>query len=437
MDDVFPLSEARSQFEHTKHHLETLVSDPVFINYFRSRSEFQEALSAFFNISDDDLQRLYYLGYPLNGQIFFNHIVLVRIVQLLPELLLSVLREGVSRLITLYQYQDDEITGPVPIDYSHLRQISETIFFIWRKLGEIEVGGANIDVKLQDLEGVVDSLHFSAVHYDLLGCFQINFLSQLLYIQSTKILDTKRSASMVPRNSRKRKLLTEIVGYLAMPVRGADSVTLTVESLENFDEHLYNYLLGHQFISGVSNALNVPAQIEADISVKELTVHYGSIDCLVLHLPEDQTTDQSLIYLDLLSSDKKVAGIELSHMEAAFLYYLGAERNAKETLWLSFPEKQSGVLRKIWKSFCLPEYFEDELALIPPIKGITKTWIWDFDNTNRKSLRHQIQKKIKAILSESLRFNLIGPYKSTQTPYGGNYKLNTQITSFEISKPSR
>ena len=140
MDDVFPLSEARSQFEHTKHHLETLVSDPVFINYFRSRSEFQEALSAFFNISDDDLQRLYYLGYPLNGQIFFNHIVLVRIVQLLPELLLSVLREGVSRLITLYQYQDDEITGPVPIDYSHLRQISETIFFIWRKLGEIEVG---------------------------------------------------------------------------------------------------------------------------------------------------------------------------------------------------------------------------------------------------------------------------------------------------------
>ena len=173
-----------------------------------------------------------------------------------------------------------------------------------------------------------------------------------------------------------------------------------------------------------------------EISIEESTTHYGEVNGLILHLPEDQTTDQSIVKLDFMSSDNKIADIKLSHMEAAFLYYLGAEREAGESYWLHAPNKHRELLLKIWNSFSLPQSFENELELESAQKDST-TWIWDFRNTNRKTLRNQIQRKIKYLHAEALDFNLITSIKPKSPSRGGNYKLNNQITSFEISKPSR
>jgi len=160
------------------------------------------------------------------------------------------------------------------------------------------------------------------------------------------------------------------------------------------------------------------------------------VDTLILHLPVDATTDQSLVYLDFMSSNKKRAQIKLSHMEAAFLYYLGSERKAGESYWLHAPNEHRELLLKIWNSFSLPPTFEVELEFDSPKKDST-TWIWDFRNTNRKTLRNQIQRKIKYLQSEALDFNLITSIKSKSPSRGGNYKLNSMIENFNIITPAK
>ena len=123
-------------------------------------------------------------------------------------------------------------------------------------------------------------------------------------------------------------------------------------------------------------------------------------------------------------------------MEAAFLFYLGSERKAGESYWLHAPNEHRELLLKIWNSFSLPQSFENELELESPQKD-SNTWIWDFRNTNRKTLRNQIQRKIKYLYAEALDFNLITSIKPKSPSRGGNYKLNSQIKSFEIIPPSR
>ena len=157
---------------------------------------------------------------------------------------------------------------------------------------------------------------------------------------------------------------------------------------------------------------------------------------LVLSLPEDNTSNQSKVSLCIMRSSEEIGKVILSHMEAAFLYYLGAEREAGESYWLHAPNEHRELLLKIWNSLSLPRAFEDELAMDSPKKD-SSTWIWDFRNNNRKTLRNQIQRKLKYLREDALDFNLITSIKPKSPSRGGNYKLNNQITSFEITPPSR
>ena len=444
------LSEKFLQIKSRCSHIPTDIVEEYFPN-----GGYNESLDKFFAAEEKTIQAFYQLTYPFIGKKLFDDLFFNRLVRKLPEFIVSLIKFGVDRIITLKDFRVSDGHIDIVLSYETLTDASEVVLEITDMLHAIEKKQVD-KLSLADLDGLIDRaycLTYSKPFYDLLGTIQILHQSIIITIESLWSMVDPYDSKYIHAKPAKSSLLYEIVGDGSQPAQ----MYASNESPEKRDEILSiiaEYLRLHWYPGSMTTQGQLqPSQTtipdsedkskfpvlgseKDEISIEEPTTNYGDVNGLILHLPEDQTTDQSPVYLDFMSSESKIADIKLSHMEAALLYYLGAERNAKETLWLSFPEKQSGVLRQIWKSFCLPEYFEDELALIPPIKGITRTWIWDFDNVRRKNLRNNIQKHIKPY--PQLRdLKLVVSYKSSESPYGGNYKLNSQIKSFEIIPPSR
>ncbi len=428
-------------FKTLKNHCS--IIDPAVIKEYFPDGDFESALNKFFDVEFREVDYFYALDYPFQGETVFKEDKFIELVVVIPEFIVSLIKVGMPLIVSLHKYQRSRKIEPVLLSLPNLVESSKIVYHSWNLLGDLLKQDTEARQSLiTEFESKLGQLVRTKPHYDLLGTLQNVFNSIVLMATSEDIIDIGILKLFIHPDTDKREALYSLAGRELSALRTLSGMTGD-DNVEDLIPRIRQDLLKNGY-----RKLNQPrsSQISEDyivypsedlVRIGEPSSQYGQVDGLVLHLPEDQTTDQSHVYLDFMSSGKKVASIELSHMEAAFLYYLGVERNADETLWLSFPEKHYSVLRKIWEGFCLPEYFEDELALNPPIKGVTRTWIWDFDNTNRKSLSSQIRKKIKIIPSESLDFNLIVSIKSTQTPYGGNYKLNSQIKSFEIIPPSK
>jgi hypothetical protein len=428
-------------FKTLKNHCSIL--DPAIIKEYFPDGNFETALNKFFDVEIADVESFYGLDYPFQGEVVFSESKFIELVEVIPEFIVSVIKVGMPFIVSLHKYQKSRKSEPVLLSLPNLVESSKIVYHSWNLFGDLlKQETAERQSSITELEAKLGQLVRTKPHYDLLGTLQNVYNSIVLMAVSEEIFDQGFFDLFIHPDKEKRETLYSLAGRELSSLRTLNSIT-DYDSLNDLTLRIRQGLLQNGYpklnqprSSQISEGYIVHPTKEVTL-IEEPATQYGQIDGLVLHLPEDQTTDQSPVYLDFISDDNKITDIELSHMEAAFLYYLGAERNASETLWLSFPEKQYGVLRKIWKSFCLPDYFEDELALIPPIKGITRTWIWDFENVNRKNLSSQIRRKIGVIPRPSLKFKLIVPYKSSQTPYGGNYKLNNQIKSFEIIKPTR
>lgn len=162
-----------------------------------------------------------------------------------------------------------------------------------------------------------------------------------------------------------------------------------------------------------------------------------AIDGVTLVLPADTNSKNSKVLMSLSASGTPVKDISISHRDASFLYFLGIESKRGGSAWLDAPEQHRELLLKIFNSLCLPEAFEEELNMVPPIKGNTSTWIWDVENEKRKGHKNQINRKLKDTLPESMRIEIIVSKLKSQNDPNGIYELNPNIISFEVKTPSK
>lgn len=248
------LDQLRSKLKHTKHHIRLLENEAVFLDYFESKKEFEFAVDRFFDLDDDELAALYYLGYPLQGRLFFDHEILTKIKQLIPEFLLSLLKIGNSVLFTLYQYQIEEVHEEVEISYQNVLKVSENIFYIWKQISEIEGSSLPEEEKIQLLSELPSVLEFNEHHYDFLGCFQLNLMSQLLYLSLRGVKTGAVNAGLYP-DSMKRRLLEEIVGFLALPMIFAEQTEDIDSDFESMMNSLKLKIQNSGFITNVHKAL--------------------------------------------------------------------------------------------------------------------------------------------------------------------------------------
>lgn len=250
------LKTLRSKLKHSKHHIRLLVSDDQFSTYFESRKAFDDAVDNFFNLDDEEMVALHYLGYPLRGALFFDHQLLTRVNQLLPEFLLSLLAIGNSILFTIYQYQTGVAHQDVEINTKNIRNISENVFYIWKQIGEIETSELVEKEKLAQLAKLGSVLNFDKVRYDFLSCFQMNVISQQFYLSLRGVPIIDEYGLILFDDGNKRRLLEEIVGYLAMPLVFAEEDLKGEGDFNSVMEDLARRVREAGFITNVNSALN-------------------------------------------------------------------------------------------------------------------------------------------------------------------------------------
>lgn len=250
------LEKLELKFKHSKHLMRYLQSASEFDQYFESSAEFKLAVDEFFDVSNEELTALSLLGYPINGRIFFDHEILTRIVQHLPEFMLSLIKEGKSLLFTIFQFQTNQPHKEVSIEFANIRQISENVFYIWKAISDIEVSELSDAEKSAQLSLLPAVLNYSHVHYDLMGCFQMNLMSQFIYLDSRGIPIGKGDNPTIQPDSEKRELLCEIVGYLALPIKLSDQIFLDDDSLINLQSILHTKILEAGFIQNIHKAFS-------------------------------------------------------------------------------------------------------------------------------------------------------------------------------------
>ena len=157
-------------------------------------------------------------------------------------------------------------------------------------------------------------------------------------------------------------------------------------------------------------------------------------DTISLKLPNQSTSVQSSTYLVLTVNDKPVK-IFLSHTEAAFIHYLGDERNAGGSYWLEKPNEHKDVLLNIFNKFSLKLSLEEQIDWdsIPTPPPSRLAWFWDFKNISRRGICNQIHRKIKFQFPET-NFTLIQALEAKTPARVGNYALISSIQRFTVFK---
>ena len=255
IDDQRLLEELELKFKHSRHLMRYLESSPEFGNYFKSAEEFNSMADKFFNVTREELAALSMLGYPINGRIFFDHEILARIIQILPQFMLSLIKEGNSLLFTIFQFQTIRPHRDIIIEPSNIRQISENIFYIWKAISDIETSDILEDEKKAQLSQLPPILRFKQLHYDLMACFQMNLMSQFMYMDARGInIETNDNPTVYP-DREKRELMCEVVGYLALPIKIGDQILLDDGGLFDLRATLHKKINEAGFIQNVYTAI--------------------------------------------------------------------------------------------------------------------------------------------------------------------------------------
>lgn len=249
------LKTLRAKLKHSKHHVRNLVSNDQFSNFYESEKVFKDTVNDFFDLDDNEMLALWLLGYPIRGALFFDHHLLTRTIQLIPEFLLSLLKLGNSTLFTIYEYQTEVIHEGVDFNYKNIRAISENVFYIWKQIGEIETSDQSEDEKLDQLQDLNSVLGFEKPCYDFLSCFQMNVVSQQFYLRLRGVQQGVEPGLVKFNDSDKRRLLEEIVGFLAMPLVFAEEDITEAPDIDSVLISLAKRLRETGFITNVHSAL--------------------------------------------------------------------------------------------------------------------------------------------------------------------------------------
>ncbi len=242
----------RASLKQAKHMMTHLKGEPPFNDYFHDEKELKEAVDQFFDLDDSEVIALYNLGYPFRGEMFFDESIIPRIIQLIPEFLLSILKQGNSFLFTVFKFQITHPHKDVKIESSNLRRISENIFYIWQNIAELELMEAG-EKKLDALSQLSSIIQFDKLYYDVLACFQMNLMSQFQYLDAMKVKVQSGDSPKIYPDTDKRKLLTQIVGYLALPIEMAEHIEVS-DDVTDYQSLLLQQLREAGFIKNIHTA---------------------------------------------------------------------------------------------------------------------------------------------------------------------------------------
>lgn len=261
MTDIVQYPEdMRDRFNFIKLHTAHLEDDPVFSQYF-TLDEYNQAVSNFFSVSDLELKQLYILPYPIHGRIFFNEMIIKSLVQELPELLLSILKYGIPKLLTLFGYESRKPDIPSEFSYINIRKISETILYNWKCIGNIvQTGTTRAEIRA-GLSEKVRMIPVQSSNYDILGALQLNLTAQVQYLAMYGIPFSNDEVPIIPLDHKKRELLLEVSGYMTSPNVWLAQLLKPTDTVTNISEKFDAKLSEERFIEVIDGILSGKANL--------------------------------------------------------------------------------------------------------------------------------------------------------------------------------
>ena len=108
--------------------------------------------------------------------------------------------------------------------------------------------------KKRDALSQLSSLvQFDKLYYDVLACFQMNLMSQFQYLDAMKVKVQSGDSPKIYPDTDRRKLLTQIVGYLALPIEMAELIEVS-DDVTDYQSLLLQQLREAGFIKNIHTA---------------------------------------------------------------------------------------------------------------------------------------------------------------------------------------
>jgi len=199
--------------------------DPEVVKEYFPNGGFEAARVNFFNVREDDIQEFYKLQYPFVGRVVFDGKVFTRLVRVVPEFVISIIKTGMPTIITLAELEVYEQAEQIILSHQHLTPASEIIVECAKLFNSIGIDYQNRSIaKINRLNSKLKLLKISNSHYDLLGIIQSIYTSIVLAANGANMLESGIGHLHFHTNYKKRDLLHSLIGPILDPLRVINSL---------------------------------------------------------------------------------------------------------------------------------------------------------------------------------------------------------------------
>ncbi len=217
------MSELLKQFHICENRCSHL--DPEVIKTYFPNGGFEEARDNFFSVREDDINEFYKLQYPFIGSIVFDGKVFTRLVRVVPEFVISIIKTGMPTIITLGELEVYEQSEPVILSHHNLTPASEIIIECANLFNSIGLDNQNRSLaEVNRLNRKLKLLEIGKSHYDLLGVMQSIYTSIVLAANGANMLEVGVGYLYFHSNNKKRDLLHSLIGPILNPLRVVNSL---------------------------------------------------------------------------------------------------------------------------------------------------------------------------------------------------------------------
>ncbi len=286
------------EFKTCKQHSYQLDQRPDLLKVYFPETSFDDARNKFFGIDVSEIQQLYEINYPFRASVLFDEDRFTEIIDLIPELVLSLIALGRPYLITLNKYNTSRARKPLETSLSSFTENSKLIHQCWDLLKS-----ASSSVKA-DQESIVQTLNEklmlfgkSTPYYDIRGVLQNVYNSIILMALSFRLDGFGRFSLILHPDTEKRNMLLALSGREISPIRTLKQIHAPEEIVDNLEERILWDIVQHGF-----PAINSPNQVYIGESIAEYVsgVPAQSIDSAAeLLVDEELSTSESALAMKL------------------------------------------------------------------------------------------------------------------------------------------
>jgi len=217
-----------------------------------------------------ELNDLYKIIYPFRGNCLFDEKEIVKIVKEIPEFIASLIKIGVSKVLTLSSYRGFSGKVPVQLSIDNIIESTEIIRDSENYYYALKNSGFDDNYIKESLLSSLRTIKISAPRYDIIGNLQAIHNAIVLEVSGTRKIAIERSLFASQNDPVKRKVLQQITYPIVNNLQILDQIPCTNEVISNINK-LKTRSMENSLSPGLASHLIQEQKVKYLPSEKELT----------------------------------------------------------------------------------------------------------------------------------------------------------------------